>query len=133
MADTHDDRGVWHSKSGAKGQSRFTSSQKLSSGLQNKKESQAGSRAGAGRGHGTTRDSGATSQEPEIGGNSVTNSTALADEHTPTTGYNARAVEVALKVAFEPRPSTYKPAERQAQGGRSSSAPWGSKRLSSEP
>lgn len=131
QADT-DHRGVWQSRSGAKGQSRSPTSLRLSLG-QEKKEFQSSIRGGAGRGQGTSKDRGITWQGQEAPQHADTNSTPLPEEDLPTDGYNSVAVEAAMKVPAEPPPSIYQPSEKPKSVGRSGSTPRASKRISCNP
>jgi hypothetical protein len=126
-------RGVWHSKSGTKGQSRFLSSQRPNPGPHDKKESQTSIKGGAGRGQGTGKERGSTWQGAETARHPDAISTPLVEEHMPMNGYNARAVEAAMSTPSEARPTIYEPAGRPPSGARSGSAPWGSKRVFCNP
>jgi hypothetical protein len=128
-ADTVHHRGVWHSKPGTKGQSRFSASQRPNPGPHDKKESQPSSKGGIGRGQATRKERGPTSQGAEGAQHPDGISIPLVEEHIPMNGYNGRAVEAAMRTPSEPRPAVYKPAERPPSGARPGSAPWGSKRV----
>lgn len=131
--DSDNNRGVWHTKPGAKGQARLSASQKLSLGAHDKKEPQAGRQGVAGRGQGTGKERLPTTQGSEPSQHPDTNPLPRTDEHVPVNGYNARAVEAAMKASTEPRSSLHKPAVILSSGGRSASAPWASKRMSCKP
>ena len=129
MANFRRNRGVWHSKSSAKGQNRSSALQKRALGTQDKKESPLGSKGGFGQGPGASKERGSAWQPPEATQDPVIHSIAQVGEHTPVNGYNARAVEAALKAAVEPQPSIYKPAERPPPGARPGPTPGVLKRM----
>lgn len=114
-----------------KGQSPLASAQRQNLRPQDKTESRFGYKAGGGGRQVASKERGPTntSQDLKTTQRVETNSALPAEEHIPMNGYNARAVETAMKAPAEPRPSIYKPAEKPQSGGRSSSAPWGSKRM----
>lgn len=121
------DRGVWQTKSGAKGQNRLSAPQKPHAGLQEKRESHLGGKGGAGRGQAISKERSATLQGQEASEHTVANATILQEEHVSMNGYDSREVESAMKLPVQPQPTIYKPAERLLASGRSGTAPWGSK------
>lgn len=122
------DRGVWQTKSGAKGQNRPSASQKPHAGLQQKKESYLSGKSGAGREQAISKERTTTSQAQEAAEYTASNATLSEEEEVSVNGYNSRAVESAMKLPVQPQPTIYKPAERSSPSSRSGTAPWGSKR-----
>lgn len=127
------ERGVWHSKTGVKGQDRSSASPRLNTGAQDKKASQSSTKGGAGRGQGTGKDRANIWQGPEAARQPEPSPASVAEEHIPMNNYNAREVEAAMKSPVEPRPLVYKAAEKIPSGGRFGAAPWGSKRVFCKP